>query len=221
MLFAHDPAEWIRDHRREQALRDLGSYFTSYTGSRFDVFADHATPHAFTSRDFLAVSMLGVEVPARAAIWILEDGAAEIHRLLSLIPPGLRIGDVEVDFGPDGPARQLWGLMRSNAWNNGDSQRSGLGPTKLSKLLAAKRPGLFPVYDQHIASALLHDSKQSDWDAWQDRFSGTAGTTLRRECEVLCEDAGLNGDVSVLRILDVVIWMDRHGRDFAKSLPVV
>ena len=214
MLFAHDPAEWFRGERREQAVLDLERYFMEYTGSRFEVLADRATPYAFTSRDFLAVSMLGVDVPARAAIWILEDGAADIAQLLKRIPPSQRIGDDRVDFSSSGPARQLWTLLRSNAWNSAAGGKSGLGPTKLSKLLAAKRPELFPVYDQHIASALLSGPEQSDWDAWQDRFSGSEGATLRRECEALRDEAGLGSEVPVLRILDVVIWMERHGRDY-------
>ena len=217
MLFKTDPARYVTGDRRDQAIRDLRSYFDRYTGSRFDVFADTGSPYAFTSGDFLAVSMLGVEVPANAAIWILEDGVEQIAGLLQRIPTTLRIGDDAVDFSPDGPARQLWDLLRNRRWPDDGPAKSGLGPTKLSKLLAAKRPHLFPVYDAYIAATLLHDDGQSDWDAWQERFSGEKGRELRLRCETLRSDAGLSDRVSVLRVLDVAIWMQAHGREYSRQ----
>src|SRR4051794_18915152 len=103
-------------------------------------------PTASPLNDLVAVTMLGVEVPARAAHWILADGADELAALLvSIQPASLEIWDPASDLSPQSSAWQLWRLIRD---------RHGIGPTISSKLLAAKRPHLFPINDSVVGAAL-------------------------------------------------------------------
>ena len=48
----------------------------------------------------------------------------------------------------------LWNLLMS---------RPNLGATTVSKLLAAKRPHLVPIYDSYVADALLPKTQRRRW----------------------------------------------------------
>lgn len=215
--FRTDPGTFITGVERARALVALKSYFRSYTGSFFERFLDRDHPDELTANDFLAVSMLGVNVPANAAIWIMTDGRDEVGDLLRAVGPFDRfIGDEEANLSPNGHAWKLWRLLRSRRWPEGGAA-SGLGRTILSKLLAAKRPHLIPVYDKHVGSALLEDPDQDIWALWHERFQGEAGRELMKEAESLRQEAGVGEDVSVLRIIDISIWMRVHGYIFSKD----
>ena len=92
--------------------------------------------------------------------------------------------------------------------------------------MASKRPQLIPVYDQYVAKALLEDPTENDWLAWQDRLSGPSGEALRDEVAALVQATDQDQQVSpawqhsisVLRVLDIVVWMRVHGWKFAPSL---
>jgi hypothetical protein len=218
MGFRVDPMLFVDGDEREVARQLLADYFSSYTGSRFEKYLDHEHPNEVTAQDLLAVSMLGVEIPADAAIWMLEDGRHEIGALLEqILPPTLAIWDEAADLGSGSPAWQLWDYIRNNRWPIGTG-RSGLGRTKASKLLAAKRPHLFPVHDQHVAAALLDDPDEDFWAAWQGRLRGSAGEELRRAAEGLIMGLSAPPNLSVLRTLDIVVWMRVHGYKFSEKV---
>lgn len=209
--FKTDPLAFIAGEERSRAGYSLKCYYCSHTGSYFERFLDGDHPYEFTANDFLAVSMLSVNVPAKAAIWMTNDGREKVAELLRGVGSfDLFIGDDRSDLSPDGPAGQLWRLLRSRRWPEGEGA-SGLGRTILSKLLAAKRPHLIPVYDKHVGATLLEDQDQDIWELWQQRFQGEAGRELQAAAESIRTDAGIPPDVSVLRILDISIWMRVHG----------
>jgi Family of unknown function (DUF6308) len=59
----------------------------------------------------------------------------------SEIPVDVEIVDVDPQkLSAESPAGQLWELLRG--------ARDGVGPTRTSKLLAAKRPRLLPIWDK-------------------------------------------------------------------------
>lgn len=83
-----------------------------------------------------------------------------------------------------------------------------MGPTKTSKLLAVKRPHLIPIYDDWVARALWSRRPVgSYWNAWAARFAGDPGHALQHQVESLRAEAGVCDDISILRVLDIVIWM--------------
>ena len=175
-----------------------------FTGSCFEQLAG-SDPHVVSADDLVAVSTLGVDVPGRAAIWILGDGRDEISAHLRGIPQieitsddEREVDEARAALTDDGPADKLWRLM------NG---QNGLGPVKTSKILATKRPGLLPVYDQHVANALELPNDRFWLPMWQSMQEAReqVGEAVR-EAKV---------DVSLLRAADIVIWMHEHGWTFA------
>ena len=97
-MFLIDPLQFIVDDERATAVKLLNTYFATYTGSRFETTPDREQPDEITERDLLAVSMLGVNVPPNATVWILENGRGEIRRLLQAIPRDQTIFDRDADL---------------------------------------------------------------------------------------------------------------------------
>ncbi|MBV9254163.1 MAG: hypothetical protein JO246_09190 [Frankiaceae bacterium] len=82
-----------------------------------------------------------------------------------------------------------------------------MGRTKTSKLLAAKRPHLLPVFDQYVGDTLLNHKSDSDWELWRSRFEGGRGDDLRKAVQNIRDEADVPREVSTLRVLDIAIWM--------------
>ena len=102
--------------------------------------------HSVGPADFVAVSMLSVNVPPEAAIRLLESDAAGIGMLLKQIPVGCDIVDVDPGvLSSESAAGRLWDLLRSG--------KDGLGWTTTSKLMAAKRPRQIPIWDSFVEQA--------------------------------------------------------------------
>ncbi len=96
----------------------------------------------FTSDDVVAASFLSISMPGAAAHRLLVDQAAELNELLAQVPQ-VDLADVpEGEIGEDWPAWQLWDLLVDG--------RDGIGWVTAGKLMAFKRPGLIPVYDEVV-----------------------------------------------------------------------
>jgi hypothetical protein len=182
---------------RRWAIEAVREYFHSgrYTGGRFERLdpADAAAhPNVITATDLVAVSTLGVDVPAGASLTILETHRDTLSTLLAGIPHTLI---QEVDYAvltKDHPAWDLWDVLRGI---------HGLGPTKTSKILARKRPTLIPVQDRRVLARLQPGSSYWTflWD-WFQQPRHVAGITQLRD-----EVGGID-DISLLRVLDVTVW---------------
>lgn len=180
-----------------------------YTGAQFERFAK--TPeNEVTADDLIAVSCLSVHVPARAALAFLGEYAGEIGSLLSAIPADRALEEVPIDeheslFGPGSPTESLWRLLRADG-----EQRWGVGPTTASKIMARKRPALIPIYDSVVGKLTGFTRPGGTWWAWHEAFAPNSAQTasdLVPRLQELRGEAGL-ADISLLRILDVVLWMD-------------
>jgi len=179
------------------AVALLEQYAASYTGDAFEKLAD-SDRNRFTSNDVVAVSTLSVDIQPEVSIWLLGDGQAETAALLRDIPD-VPIWDEHADLSADSAAWRLWDLLKG---------RHGMGRTKTSKLMAAKRPALIPVYDQHVARALQISDDTNYWAVWQEALR--SDNTIR---DLATETAAAVGSshLSVLRTFDIVIWMRVHG----------
>lgn len=62
--FARDLGWFLEGHNRRVAINSLQQYFAGFTGSRFDRLADHEHPNEITTNEIVAVSTLGVDIPA-------------------------------------------------------------------------------------------------------------------------------------------------------------
>ncbi len=93
-----------------------------FTGSRFEeVAALNTDPNTLGPADFVAVSMLSVNVPAEAAIRLLGRDAAVVSELLGQLPTDVDIVDVDPRmFSAGSAAGRLWDTLRQ--------ARDGLGP---------------------------------------------------------------------------------------------
>ena len=191
----------------ETAVVHLERYYSegddgqpSYTGSRFEsVAALNPDPDTLGPADFAAVSMLSVTVPAEAALRLLGRDAAKINRWLAQIPVDLDIVDVDpASLRNDSPAGQLWALLRKG--------RDGLGPTTTSKLLAAKRPRLLPIWDTLVEEATGFDTT-GYWEKFQYVLADENRAVWDWLGDLRTKVPAVPATVSELRMLDVLLWM--------------
>ena len=191
---------YFSDDAHSLAVKALGDYYVAdepYTGASFDSLIDAEQPSRFTATDIVAVSMLSVNVPPRAALSLLGGEADE---LLSRVPATASLWSNPELLDRDGDAWKLWTVVAAH---------HDVGRTIASKLLAAKRPALFPVYDQYVAAAL--DFGPSEWGFWQEVASHPEAKSLLDAVGDARNAAGVSPIVSDLRVIDVVVWMRHHG----------
>lgn len=214
----HSYAEW-REHwpkvvvrcQTDEAVDALETYYQlddsgkpSHTGARFEAIAAlNDDPNTLAPADFVAVSMLSVNVPPKAAVRLLGHDLASISSLLKQIPPNRDIVDVDAEvLAPNSAADKLWRVLRHG--------KDGLGPTRTSKLIAAKRPRLIPIWDSHVKQATGLDTR----DYWR-RFQNVLGADDSRIWKWLGQlrshPSNLPPAVRELRILDVLLWMSVEG----------
>ncbi|WP_426006347.1 DUF6308 family protein [Paenarthrobacter sp. NyZ202] len=207
------------DHTDEAAALVKKYYTKLYrhnlpqTGSRFNDWADGGdradVANSLTADDVLAVSFLSVQVPAPAAIGLLETSAGKVQGLLEQIPTDLDLASVssveyEALLGPNSPANDLWCLLRGS-----ESYRWGIGPTTASKIMARKRPRLIPIFDSVVGPLMGHPKAKGQWKTWHSVL--TDGSGLPARLRAIKAESGIDQDISDLRTMDVVLWM--HGKE--------
>lgn len=163
--------------------------------------------NVITTDDLVAVEMLSVTIPPQASVWLLDPAAPEITRLLRQIPTHLSPQDPEgaaLLRDDDSPLAHLWRLIKS---------QHDVGWVKAGKLCARKRPALAPVYDQHVKAAV--GQPQRWWDAVCELFADDDVVRLLKRHQNVARNAG--GEITLLRVLDVAIWMRQHGYQWARE----
>lgn len=122
--------------------------------------------------------------------------AESIARLLAAVPTDLAMHDAEWElFASESAVYQLWNILRQCAGKN--------RWVTANKLLAHKRPHLLPVYDNEVRR-LLH-APDGFWACLWTWFA--AGSGRHHALDELRQEAGGIEDISLLRSLDVVLWM--------------
>lgn len=186
----------------------IGRYFRpgDFTGSQFELIANSDEPDEITPRDLIAVSMLGVNVPARVAVWSMnEDGRHRVGSLLRQVPSNLDIWEAEEHLTPRGALWELWFLLQKACWPT-CTQSNGVGDVICSKLLAAKRPRLVPIQDRRVVE-LLPSTRNNYWADYC-----TALSSPERRDVIKNATSGAPDRVSLLRRIDVVLWMTHRDR---------
>ena len=192
------------------ARATLQTYFTpepdgTFSGAHFERIGGGGdrpqTAHTITADDLVALTTLSVDVPGATAVRILGSRSNEIGDLLGKIPTTLDLVDAQPsDIGPDSPVWQLYELLRS---------MRGLGRTKVSKLLARKRPRLIPIYDSVIGRE-LSIRRGAHWEPLAAALNADS-QRLHKQLIAIRDDAGIGDDISPLRTLDVLVWMTGKG----------
>ncbi|QXC59904.1 hypothetical protein KSP35_16185 [Aquihabitans sp. G128] len=177
----------------------LESYFTTYSGRGFDRVAMEGPPDRFTAGDLYACALLSAEIEPHTGADLLDREAKRCTGLLQAIPSVVSIRDDQSAdaLASDGAAAELYGLLRS---------MKSIGPTRASKLLAVKRPGLVPIRDSFVEEA-LDARKVSEWwapmvAAWSTPALGPAVDSLRARA-----GSAVPPYVTDLRLLDVSVWL--------------
>lgn len=171
-------------------------------------------PRVISASDVVAVSFLSVNVPARASWTILTDLRAQLTKTLVEIPEELSIEDprctytlyaAEEETGEVAPLQELWNLLRRDP----QGSKWGMGATTTSKLMARKRPGLVPVQDSVVVNALgAEDSTY--WLMWWQamHLKDESGCAVVVDfARAVREAVPAAANLSLLRVLDIVIWM--------------
>lgn len=227
----------LREGPESRAAQMLTKYFrrrgsgrVCFSGARFERLGGggdrEADANQFTADDFLAVSMLGVDVPAHSALVLMGDSnpevAKKISELLGKLPCDLHLADADLTTrsGQDGKhysvMDELWKLVMNFTGTELCGQNPGVGATKTSKLLARKRPHLFPVLDSMVKKAVRPDGNPT-YDGscfWRTlhheltkderRLESRLREIRRLAGELLKEDLS---DISDIRVFDIISWM--------------
>lgn len=197
-----DDADALRLLRRYYASGGNG---TSAVGAWWDAFdpsgrrADDAD--RFTSDDLVSLSLLSERVPGPAAHTLLVTDADRFAGLLASVGPDRDLGEQAVPIEDDGAGSRLYDAVR---------KLDDMGPTRASKLLARKRPRLFPIRDGVVEQVL--GLGRDFWEPLRTVLRAD-DSALDKRLGQLHARAGLRPEVTRLRVLDVLAW--REGKDRA------
>lgn len=201
--FRNDVVSWLLACEDGQLEGYVSAHFDTYTGRYFEEMISHSEPQRFTPWDMLAVSALSVNVPVGAAHELVNGGELKrrANELLQQIPDTVDLGGPVAlqEIAPGSPAQLLYKLVRSFP---------GMGPTKTSKLLAAKRPRLIPVRDSVVADLV---GAGGEW--WLPMRQLLIDPALSDVLDQLTTVLHSKKDpkATKLRLLDVLLW--RFGKD--------
>jgi hypothetical protein len=196
--FAFDLADWFETNA-EQIATDFDRYFTSFTGRWFEHFAAVGEPNRFGASDLVAVETLSVQVPPEAAAKLLVTEPDRFNAFLRRIPGSVDIWDGSQETLQDGPAAELHTLLRT---------LPGVDWVIAGKLLAAKRPRLIPILDNKVKDLLQPPTSRFWISMWDELSDESRRVTVAQVC------ADAPADVSLLRRIDVALWMaaTQHGQ---------
>lgn len=195
----------------ERAVGILKAYYSQvsgssgYTGGAWDSFDPSGTRFSSTNRytadDLISCALLSTPIGGRAAIELLSGQGAEFTSLLEAIGPDRDFIDVESpDTSSFDAVRALFRALVA---------LPGVGETRATKLLARKRPRLVPIVDGVIKRTVFNGASRH-WAPLHAALSANERALWNRLVEAR-EAAGLSETVSVLRVFDVLAWMDGSG----------
>lgn len=201
--FTTDPIAFFTGVEADRAVELLRRY-EGYTGAWFDRVAAISPPGTITPADIAALTLLDVSVPRDAARKITNPNglAPKITALLEQIKDDLSIWNNPESLTSGSGGWKLEALLRG---------LKGVGRTKASKLMAAKRPDLFPVYDRYVGEALFDPKETNFWAPWVRYIEDGRGDALRNAAVGAQGAAGASATVSPLRVVDIVVWMRQYG----------
>lgn len=202
MGFDFDIREFVSDPKSATTARDsIKRYFSQNTGRHFERFAGRADARRFTSDDVAAVATLSVPLDGESVVGLLLTHADRLTELLN--SPALpsreaTIWEVEpTTLAADQPLSMIYDELK---------RIPGINYVRASKLLAGKRPHLVPIRDTVVEQLLGAGS-----DYWAPMREVFSDPEIRRSLEFV-SDGVVPSDVSLLRRLDVILWMEGKAR---------
>lgn len=205
----------IQSDDPREAAAILTEYFGSpypgnaYAGASFDSWDSLGTrdtdANRFTADDFVAITMLSVDAGPKAAREVLRDRRTEFDALLAEIGPDRDLADERGPFDSSWPAWALENRLRTVP---------GIGLTIATKLIARKRPRLYPIWDTVVVKVLDTQGKHLN----SIHAALHTDPELRKRLTQARNEAGLPTHISELRVLDVLAWMQGKDSNSASTL---
>ncbi len=201
--FTQDPATWIEN--REHAVQLLTAYLDPgmFTGSLWDPAIERRARSAsdvIEVEDLYSPTLLSAPIRGSAGQAIIER--AEI------ITEHLAAVDADLTLWHPDREKVTDALTHADRLVRELQSVPHVGPTRSSKLAAAKRPTLIPIWDSQVSAALgaSQMSWLQYWMAWREALTPAVIDGLRE----FATKAG-HPDLSPLRTIDIIIWMDEWG----------
>lgn len=208
MMDTTDMAERIRSHiGADDASRHLQHYLTegAFASARFDAFGGRGdrkkVADRFTVEDLVATSILGRPVRGWGVIEILDTRRKRLSELLGELPRRRALhkaGDDELDA-----------LARLEVELE---TVSGVGPLTRSRLLARKRPTMVSTAEPEVVRALTGRSTGEFNRPLRDALREEGIVPRLKEVRAEADAGGL----SLVRVLDIVVWMRSGGAGTAR-----
>lgn len=213
------PVDVLRETREKAlaALSDdkwnkIAKYFrirSNFAGALF-LGLEPNEPERFTAVDLFAASTLNVTVPARAARRFLVESAEQ-----EKFSAGFKsLPDVSIENAEDADLHDMYAFYKvvKKTLKRHDSKSSNAWVTA-SKLVARKRPSLFPVRDRKVNGYLSLGKMETvvqEYAVYRHLMSDpdVSGRLLALEKLLVSrkESDGLVLEDSRLRLLDVALW---------------
>lgn len=195
---AQDYRRRIETMLADEELADLVSNYLDTRGSFAAVSFDTVglnDPWRIREDDVLAVSFLDAPIRASAYREIVRR-TPEIEGFLVRISPDLRLWEMKDSDPAFAAASELWTLLKNIG---------GLGTTRVSKLLARKRPHLIPILDLRVQEFFVDTES-----FWMPLAQALGDSELRGRIRSLAP-AYPETTLSTLRILDIAVWNHQRG----------
>ncbi len=222
-------AAWLRSHRPTVA-RHLYRYFASETdifqGRFFEPLAALTSKNRFDGYDLAAIGALSVSLRPSGAYELLDTRSRNLCELLKACNEALdsvesRRSLVTCDINwltsDTSPFMSLWSALMAI---------DDVGGTKASKLMAAKYPHLIPIWDSKVSAILGQEPALRIWQPMH-HLLGSGTPTVAEILDEPPMDGLADGEaqalaqtlhgVSVLRRLDVVLWMEAIARNLGSA----
>jgi len=209
----------LRD-RRPTFTNHLLRYYSAdasvgFRGSNFDFAEDGVdpSPNQITANDIESITRLSVKFSPEARTELLKGTTSKsLGCHFRKIDPLQELHSF--DSNPlvhDSVSWNAWEVLTDKRTRSPNLK--GIGQVKASKILARKRPHLFPIFDQVVACVLGFTDSKGHWE-WTYNALVANNLELAGELELLRAQAATQNvrisELSLLRVLDVAVWMDHH-----------
>jgi hypothetical protein len=174
--------------------RAIAAYFLDpvFAGMTFSDLGRNP-PGEIIADDLLAVALLDITWRPQAVRILLGSHHQELSQMLAAIPQATDLWDASDDALRS--IDVLWDALTAI---------DGIGTASATKLLARKRPRLCPISEKVVIKAV--DVPGRTWDVLRCLLQEPAA---RAEVEALRPAAA--AEASLLRILDVALWVSHSG----------
>jgi hypothetical protein len=179
--------------------RAIAAYFLDpvFAGMTFSDLGRNP-PGEIIADDLLAVALLDITWRPQAVRILLGSHHQELSQMLAAIPQATDLWDASDDALRS--IDVLWDALTAI---------DGIGTASATKLLARKRPRLCPISEKVVIKAV--DVPGRTWDVLRCLLQEPAA---RAEVEALRPAAA--AEASLLRILDVALWVSHSGSTAAQ-----